>query len=204
MLWEIVIYSGFLLTLSSTVLLAVGGRLRRPHWLASLSLIGLIAASAWVRQSRQPPWRFWFMRVTSLWPRTWDRNTADERLWRPVEAHCAVLGERFRFFHLLPWPGYESGALSFALAHTNSDAEIVGVIDADYVVEPEYLADLVGYFANERVAFVQTPQDYRDHVGRGRCGRALYLVRGGYARLRFADRSTEERPYVGLGLYRSC
>ena len=46
MLWEIVIYSGFLLTLSSTVLLAVGGRLRRPHWLASLSLIGLIAASA--------------------------------------------------------------------------------------------------------------------------------------------------------------
>jgi glycosyl transferase family 2/SnoaL-like protein len=105
-----------------------------------------------------------------------DNNTADEALWRPVEEHCERLGERFRFFHLLPWPGYKSGALNFALGQTAPDAEIVGVVDADYVVEPNFLSDLAGHFADPQVAFVQTPQDYRDHTGRGRYGRALYLA----------------------------
>jgi cellulose synthase/poly-beta-1,6-N-acetylglucosamine synthase-like glycosyltransferase len=105
-----------------------------------------------------------------------DNNTADENLWKPVEAHCAKLGKRFRFFHLMPWPGYKSGALNFALTQTADDREIVGVVDADYVVAPRFLADLVGHFADERTAFVQTPQDYRDHESRGRYGRALYLA----------------------------
>jgi len=105
-----------------------------------------------------------------------DNNTADENLWRPVEAHCLSLGTRFRFFHLLPWPGYKSGALNFALSRTAPDADIVGVVDADYVVKPNYLADLVGHFDDPRVAFVQTPQDYRDAEERGRYGRALYLA----------------------------
>ena len=29
-----------------------------------------------------------------------DNNTPDEAVWRPVEAHCTVLGARFRFFHV--------------------------------------------------------------------------------------------------------
>jgi cellulose synthase/poly-beta-1,6-N-acetylglucosamine synthase-like glycosyltransferase len=103
-----------------------------------------------------------------------DNNTADERLWRPVEAHCARLGSRFRFFHLMPWPGFKSGALNYALSRAAPDAAIVGVVDADYVVEPGYLRDLVGYFADPRLGFVQTPQDYRDATARGRYGRALY------------------------------
>jgi cellulose synthase/poly-beta-1,6-N-acetylglucosamine synthase-like glycosyltransferase len=105
-----------------------------------------------------------------------DNNTADETLWRPVEAHCRRLGDRFRFFHLLPWPGYKSGALNFALTQVADDTEIIAVVDADYVVERAFLADLVGHFFDTRVAFVQTPQDYRDHESRGRFGRALYLA----------------------------
>ena len=31
-----------------------------------------------------------------------DNNTPDEAVWRPVEAHCAKLGSRFRFFHVSP------------------------------------------------------------------------------------------------------
>src|SRR4030095_4101743 len=105
-----------------------------------------------------------------------DNNTADESLWKPVKEHCAKLGKRFRFFHLIPWPGYKSGALNFALTQTVDDTEIVGVVDADYVVGQRSLAALVGHFSDERTAFVQTPQDYRDHVSRGRYGRALYLA----------------------------
>jgi cellulose synthase/poly-beta-1,6-N-acetylglucosamine synthase-like glycosyltransferase len=105
-----------------------------------------------------------------------DNNTAEERVWQPVQAHCARLGPRFRFYHLMPWPGYKAGALNFALSATASDAEIVGVVDADYVVEPSFLADLVGHFADPKIAFVQTPQDYRDGEDGGRYGRALYLA----------------------------
>ncbi len=89
-----------------------------------------------------------------------DDNTKDESLWRPVEEHCKALG--FKFFHLEDWPGYKSGALNFALRHTAHDAEIIGVVDSDYVVKPGYLRDLVGLFRDPGVAFVQTPQDYRD------------------------------------------
>ena len=58
--------------------------------------------------------------------------------------------------------GYKAGALRLALAHTASDAEIIGVIDADYAVEPDWLKALVPVFADPRVGLVQSPQDHRD------------------------------------------
>ncbi len=91
-----------------------------------------------------------------------DNNTRDESLWRPVQAHCRKLGPRFRFFHVDPLPGYKAGALNFALDQTAADAEVVAAIDADYVVRPEWLRDLVPAFANPRTGVVQAPQDYRD------------------------------------------
>lgn len=105
-----------------------------------------------------------------------DNNTSNEELWRPVEAHCAKLGDRFRFFHLLPWPGFKSGALNFAVGETAAKAQLIAVVDSDYVVEPNFLKDLTGHFEDPAVAFVQSPQDYRDGQNRGRYGRALYLA----------------------------
>ncbi len=77
-----------------------------------------------------------------------DNNTRDEAAWRPVEAHCRALGERFRFFHVAPLAGFKAGALNFALARTAPDAQIVAVIDSDYVVDPNWLHDLVPAFDN--------------------------------------------------------
>jgi exo-beta-1,3-glucanase (GH17 family)/cellulose synthase/poly-beta-1,6-N-acetylglucosamine synthase-like glycosyltransferase len=91
-----------------------------------------------------------------------DNNTADERLWRPVEAYCARLGERFRFFHVAPLAGYKAGALNFALQISAPDAEIVAVVDSDYRVDPEWLRELVPEFVRPDVAIVQAPQAYRD------------------------------------------
>jgi exo-beta-1,3-glucanase (GH17 family)/cellulose synthase/poly-beta-1,6-N-acetylglucosamine synthase-like glycosyltransferase len=101
-----------------------------------------------------------------------DNNTADEALWRPVEAHCAALAERhrergvaFRFVHLPRWPGFKAGALNYALGITDQRAEVIGVVDADYVVRPDWLRALVGYFADDgRVAVVQAPQSHRDYA----------------------------------------
>jgi exo-beta-1,3-glucanase (GH17 family)/cellulose synthase/poly-beta-1,6-N-acetylglucosamine synthase-like glycosyltransferase len=91
-----------------------------------------------------------------------DNNTKDEAVWRPVEAHCALLGPRFRFFHVDPLAGFKAGALNFALRHTAPDAEIVAVIDSDYVVARNWLKDLVPIFSAQKIAIVQAPQDYRD------------------------------------------
>ena len=91
-----------------------------------------------------------------------DNNTNDPALWQPVEAHCRTLGKRFRFFHVDPLPGFKSGALNYVLARTDPEAAVIGVIDSDYQVTPNWLRELVPQFEREQVAVVQAPQDYRD------------------------------------------
>jgi exo-beta-1,3-glucanase (GH17 family)/cellulose synthase/poly-beta-1,6-N-acetylglucosamine synthase-like glycosyltransferase len=93
-----------------------------------------------------------------------DNNTADEALWKPVEEHIARMGRpNFRFFHLRPWPGFKAGALNFALKETDPRAEVIGVVDADYVVDPDWLATLVPHFVEAPdVAVVQAPQAHRN------------------------------------------
>ena len=71
-------------------------------------------------------------------------------------------GARFRFFHVAPLEGFKAGALNYALARTAADAQIVAVIDSDYVVDPRWLRDLTPAFQDQRIAIVQAPQDYRD------------------------------------------
>ena len=94
-----------------------------------------------------------------------DNNTKDPAVWQPVEADCKRLGSKFRFFHLENWPGFKAGAINHALEQTASDAEIIAVIDSDYILSPDWLKRMVPYFDNENVGFVQSPQDYRDlHV----------------------------------------
>jgi len=89
-------------------------------------------------------------------------NTPDPAFWQPIEAHCRTLGERFKFVRVENLVGYKAGALRIALQHTAPDAEIIGSIDADYVLAADWLKDLVPLFVDPRVGFVQSPQDHRD------------------------------------------
>jgi exo-beta-1,3-glucanase (GH17 family)/cellulose synthase/poly-beta-1,6-N-acetylglucosamine synthase-like glycosyltransferase len=89
-------------------------------------------------------------------------NTPDPALWRPVEEHCRALGERFKFVREENLVGFKAGALRLALAHTAPDADIIGVLDADYVVQADWLKDLVPLFADPKVGLIQAPQDHRD------------------------------------------
>jgi exo-beta-1,3-glucanase (GH17 family)/cellulose synthase/poly-beta-1,6-N-acetylglucosamine synthase-like glycosyltransferase len=91
-----------------------------------------------------------------------DNNTKDSAVWQPVEAHCLKLGPRFRFFHVDPLTGFKAGALNFALKQTAPEAEILAVIDSDYVVTPNWLRDMAPQFAKPSLAIAQAPQDYRD------------------------------------------
>jgi cellulose synthase/poly-beta-1,6-N-acetylglucosamine synthase-like glycosyltransferase len=101
-----------------------------------------------------------------------DNNTKNEDVWKPVQHYVDRLNEhdtahagdapRFRFFHLENWPGFKAGALNFGLRETDARAEIVGVVDADYVVDADWLRLTVGHFEPPRVAVVQCPQAHRD------------------------------------------
>ncbi|TPW12342.1 MAG: glycosyl transferase family protein, partial [Halothiobacillaceae bacterium] len=94
-----------------------------------------------------------------------DNNTQDPALWKPLEQHCALLGEKFRFFHVSPLAGAKAGAVNFALRHTSPDVEVIGLLDADYITQPDFLSRLVGYFEKPSIGFVQSSHDYHDWEG---------------------------------------
>src|SRR5579863_2739555 len=89
-------------------------------------------------------------------------NTPDPAFWRPIEKRCRELGPRFKFVCVQNLEGFKAAALRLAMAQTATEAEIIGVIDADYVVDPRWLKDLVPGFADPEVGLTQAPQDHRD------------------------------------------
>ncbi len=104
-------------------------------------------------------------------------NTPDPAFWQPIQDHCRALGERFVFINAEKVEGFKAGALRIAMARTAPDVEIIGIIDADYVVTPDWLKELIPAFVDPRVGLVQAPQDHRDG------GRSLmhYMMNGEYA-----------------------
>jgi len=104
-------------------------------------------------------------------------NTPDPAFWQPIQDHCRMLGERFKFINAEKVKGFKAGALRIAMDRTAADAEIIGILDADYVVDPDWLKDLVPVFADPRVGIVQAPQEHRDE------NRSLmhYMMNGEYA-----------------------
>ena len=104
-------------------------------------------------------------------------NTPDPEFWQPIQDHCRTLGERFKFINAEKVQGFKAGALRIAMDRTAADAEIIGIIDADYVVQPDWLKDLVPVFADSRVGLVQAPQEHRD----GDRSLMHYIMNGEYA-----------------------
>ena len=104
-------------------------------------------------------------------------NTPDPEFWQPIQDHCRGLGERFKFINAEKVKGFKAGALRIAMERTAVDAEIIGIIDADYVVQPDWLKDLVPVFADPRVGLVQAPQEHRD----GDRSLMHYIMNGEYA-----------------------
>jgi exo-beta-1,3-glucanase (GH17 family)/cellulose synthase/poly-beta-1,6-N-acetylglucosamine synthase-like glycosyltransferase len=91
-----------------------------------------------------------------------DNNTTNDNRWQPVQAYMSTLPEHFRFFRIEKLAGYKAGALNFALKHCAAQTQVVGVVDSDYVVAPNWLSDLVAYFEDQNTAVVQAPQAHRN------------------------------------------
>ena len=52
----------------------------------------------------------------------------------------------------------KAGNLNYAIGTVPAD--LVAILDADHVASPDFLVHTLGYFADPRVALVQTPQDF--------------------------------------------
>ena len=91
-----------------------------------------------------------------------DNNTSDPALWMPLQQLCERLGPRFQFMHLDPWPGFKAGALNEATRRLAPQVEVLGIVDADYIVQPDFLRAMVGHFDDPAVGFVQSAQNYRE------------------------------------------
>lgn len=88
-----------------------------------------------------------------------DNNTTDEALWRPLEAFCLQHRGRVKFFHVENMQGFKAGALRYTLEKTDPRATVIGLVDADYIVDRNWLKDCTRHFMG-KVGAVQAPQDY--------------------------------------------
>ncbi len=57
--------------------------------------------------------------------------------------------------------GAKAGNINNAMKKTSS--EYVTIFDADHVPHPDFLSKMMGYFGDSKVAFVQSPQYYKNH-----------------------------------------
>lgn len=91
-----------------------------------------------------------------------DNNTRDAQT-RQALAHWAAgcSDARLRFVQFERLPGYKAGALNQALANTRPDAQWVAVVDADYVVSPQWFRAIAAHLQDPSVGVVQAPQAHR-------------------------------------------
>jgi cellulose synthase/poly-beta-1,6-N-acetylglucosamine synthase-like glycosyltransferase/exo-beta-1,3-glucanase (GH17 family) len=115
-------------------------------------------------------------------------NTPDPAFWQPIEKRCRELGPRFKFVCVQNLVGFKAAALRLAIAETADEAEIIGIIDADYVVDPRWLRDLVPGFADPEVGLIQAPQDHRDG-GRSQLHAAMNAEYAGFFDIGMVERN---------------
>jgi cellulose synthase/poly-beta-1,6-N-acetylglucosamine synthase-like glycosyltransferase len=88
-------------------------------------------------------------------------NNTDTKNWHKIRDYVKSCGDNFHFVHLDKVDGFKAGALNYLNKHhVHQDAEVIAVVDCDYLVTPDFLNKTVGYFADPKVGIVQAPQNY--------------------------------------------
>lgn len=88
-----------------------------------------------------------------------DNNTADKRLWEPVQRFCHK-HTNIKFLHVDKLAGYKAGALTKCLEISDPEAKYAFVVDADYILSKDSLHKAVGVAQGENASLVQFPQNY--------------------------------------------
>ena len=111
---------------------------------------------------------------------------------------------RVRFVHVAPWPGYKAGACNLALRrYTDPRAEIIGLVDADDIVQPHYLRETAPYFSDPNLGFVQTFEGNRDFEGSPYYTACVDSFQAFYLSVMSSRNERDTVPFVGtMGLFR--
>lgn len=119
-----------------------------------------------------------------------DNNTADaqarQRLARWAGTHPDA---RLRFAQFVHLPGFKAGALNQALLLTSPQAQWIAVVDADYVVDRQWLRVVQPHLQNPDVGVVQAPQAHR-HWADTRFERMMNWETEGFFRIGMHHRHT--------------
>lgn len=88
-----------------------------------------------------------------------DGLVAGKDNWRDIEQMATRLG--VACITRTEPGGAKAGNVNNGLSQRSS--ALVAILDADHVPEPHFLSRMVGYFVDERLGFVQSPQYYANH-----------------------------------------
>ncbi len=92
-----------------------------------------------------------------------DNNTTDPQARQTLARWMAARRDaRLRFAQFAVLPGFKAGALNHALTRTDPAAQWIAVVDADYVVDPQWFRVLLPQLQNPSVGVVQAPQAHRN------------------------------------------
>jgi cellulose synthase/poly-beta-1,6-N-acetylglucosamine synthase-like glycosyltransferase len=132
-----------------------------------------------------------------------DNNTKDPAVWRPVEEYCRDR-PRVKFVHVAPWPGYKAGACNLVLRrYTDPRAEVIGLVDADDLVQPYYLREVAPYFSDPDLGFVQTFEGNREFEGSPYYTACVDSFQAFYLSVMSSRNERNTVPFVGtMGLFR--
>ena len=132
-----------------------------------------------------------------------DNNTKDPAVWGPVQEYCRDR-PRVKFVHVAPWPGYKAGACNLALRrYTDPRAEIIGLVDADDLVQPHYLRETAPYFCDPDLGFVQTFEGNREFEGSPYYTACVDSFQAFYLSVMSSRNERDTVPFVGtMGLFR--
>lgn len=89
-----------------------------------------------------------------------DGRVLEKDNWRSIESLAARLGVEC-ITRTVPG-GAKAGNINHALKNTHSP--FVAILDADHIPHSDFLNKTLGYFRDANMAFVQTPQYYRNHA----------------------------------------
>lgn len=89
-------------------------------------------------------------------------NTPEDMYKTKIKEFSENYPEKIKYLDIV-CTGFKAGAMNEALKYTSEKTEVLAVIDADYVVEKNWLKELCPVFENPNVAIVQAPQDHRDY-----------------------------------------
>jgi cellulose synthase/poly-beta-1,6-N-acetylglucosamine synthase-like glycosyltransferase len=87
-------------------------------------------------------------------------DSTDPDVVREMEAFCREVGVDFQ--HRTNRRGFKGGALNDGLLASPHEVDLIAIVDSDYIIQPGFLRRLVPEFGPPRLAFVQTPQAYRN------------------------------------------